>query len=114
VYYIAGRCRGEGGKQSVVGPRSLSLEFIRQFGNVCYANINNFYLAYAPRCDVEVPSDTGFTNFVDNNGWGTEVLAFNGVVVNNTGHAIRSEDMLVNTQNAFMFTSLSMARVGQS
>ena len=110
VYYIAGRCRGEGGLQSIVGPRSLAVEFLLKFGNVCLAGSNNFYLAYAPRCDVE--SADGLS-LIDTNQWGTEILSFSGVVVNNTGHAFRAEDMLVNSQNAFMFASMGMARITQ-
>lgn len=95
VFYVAGRARGEGSINRILGPRPVSLAFYQAYGNVCRANQNTLLFQVAQGCNA--PADTG----------SGLALALIGVVIPSITIAVQSpENMLVNEQLQLMYVAL--------
>jgi len=93
TYYIVGRTRGNANFGNIVGPAGASAAFIDKYGNACNAAGNNIQIKMGIGCG------------------GTAVVAsvnrtMKGVVIENIGWTMTSQDMIINERVDAMFSGL--------
>jgi len=92
TYYIAGRPQGNANAARILGPSRVVAAFYEAFGNVCNAAKNFLWFTFNQGCA----------------GPGAGRLSFrlNHVVLQSIGMSVSAQDMIINEQLAFFFTSL--------
>lgn len=94
AYMVAGRPRGDGSINCVVGPGALTDDFLIKYGNVCNAKDNTLSISFGASCG--------------GNNSNAKSITVTGVVITNVSDSVRSEDMIIS--EAIQFTFLSMTR----
>lgn len=94
VYYVAGRAQGNLSISEIVGPTAISLNFIRQFSDVCQAQNNNIDVGATLGCDKA--SATAFRYKVQ------------GCVITSIAASVQAQNVLVNQQLGMEFTALDL------
>lgn len=109
VYLVAGRARGDGGIQSVVGPGLLSVLFLRIYGNVCNAAGNTAEFSFGSNCywESSAPGSGQITGFGYANPTGlNNGVTLNGIVITGLNDSVRAEDMVISENINFLFLSM--------
>lgn len=89
LYYVGGRTAGSGATQRIIGPRKLSAEFYRTYGDVCNARTNT--LAFRASSGCVNPQVAAYTAHF--------------VVIQAVDVGVASTDLLINEALNFMFSS---------
>jgi hypothetical protein len=93
VYYVAGRPRGDGSIQSIVGPKQIQQAFYSTYGSVCNGLTNNVYINASVGCNGETTP-------------GNYNMQLTGVVLTNIGGQARAEDMVIGEALQYMYVAL--------
>jgi hypothetical protein len=92
TYYVAGRTRGNVNFGDVVGPAAVSAEFFNKYGNACQASQNALGINLSSGCGTSRGAALNFT--------------VKGVVIENVGWTMSSQDMVINERIDAMFSGL--------
>jgi hypothetical protein len=92
TYYIAGRPQGSASAARILGPSRLVAAFYSAFGNVCNAQNNFLTFSFNQGCNIAGPN--------------TLVFLLTYVVLQSVGMSVSAQDMIINEQLSFFFTSL--------
>jgi len=96
IYYVGGRTAGQGTLARVVGPALISRAFYRTYGDVCRAKTNTI--------QIEMTTDCSSAD-VTGNFQGRAAYTAKFVVITMVGLNIAAQDMLINEQVQYMFSS---------
>ena len=96
IYYVGGRTQGQSAIGRVVGPRSISAQFYRKYGDICEAANNSLNFAISTGCD--------------NGARVAYTCLF--VVITTIGISVAAADMLINEQVQMIFSSLRYDSLG--
>lgn len=92
TYYIAGRPQGNASAARILGPGRAVAAFYESFGNVCNVSRNYLWFEFNQGCQGE--------------GEGTLKFMLQHVVLQSVGMAVGAQDMIINEQLAFFFTTM--------
>jgi len=92
IYYVAGRPRGEGTMQSVLGPKPTTAAWFQRYGNVCLAWSNAFVFTGLAGCQ---------------GGIGDLMYVLIGVILLSVSDSVQAEQMMISENIQYMFASLS-------
>jgi len=107
IYYVGGRTEGRGTIQRIIGPRQVTTQFLRKFGDVCAAN-NNMEITLDTDCSSELNpfnQDAYLSPVAGTDGGISYVCYF--VVITSVGFAIAAQDMVINSDTQFMFSNFT-------
>lgn len=96
VYFVGGRTTGQGNLGRVIGPASVQEAFYTKYGDICQIQNNMLNFNFAGSCA------TGTANTGANYTCGL-------VCINTVGFNAAAQDMLVNEQVGFMFSTFNAA-----
>lgn len=99
TYYIAGRPQGNASAARILGPSRLVSAFYSAFGNICNASNNFLTFSFNQGCNIQGPN--------------TLVFLLTYVVLQSVGMAVAAQDMIINEQLSFFFTSLQATTIAQ-
>lgn len=102
TYFIAGRAQGTMSMARVLGPGIVTSQFYKSFGDVCLANQNHLALDVAAGCQPGGPGGTGAGSLVSSRMY----FLANNVLIQSLGLSVAAQDMIINEQLSFFFTSL--------
>ena len=91
IYYVGGRTAGQGTIARVVGPRAIAKEFYLTYGDICRAKTNTLHFSMAIGCGNEITSRASYSAHF--------------VVITQIGISTAAQDMLINEQLQYMFSS---------
>jgi hypothetical protein len=93
TYFIAGRAQGQGMLGRIIGPKILSANFYRKYGNVCNVDDNILRFKGAFGCGSKVTNQSG------------EIIA-SFVVLNNIALQVNAEQVVITENVGFMFAAM--------
>jgi hypothetical protein len=100
VHMVRGRSSGQGSMAQIYGPAKLQLAFLKTYGNVCNIKQNMLNIAIMNSCG-QTESGEGVTMSVKS------TITLSHVLVNSIAFSGSADNMLINQQVGFMFTSLA-------
>lgn len=96
IYYVGGRTNGDIGVDRVIGPKAISQNFYRTYGDMCRARSNTLNFSLESGCGF---SESGQRALVD--------YTCHFCVVTTVGVNVAAADMIVNESIRIMFSSLT-------
>lgn len=95
VYFVGGRTQGQGNLGRVIGPASVQLAFYTKYGDICNIQNNVLTFNFSGNC---AAGQTGASQASYTCGL---------TVVNTVGFNAQAQDMLVNEQVGFQFSTFN-------
>lgn len=102
IYYVGGRTSGELAVDRIVGPKTISAEFYKTYGDLCNARTNTLDLNIQTQC-------------VGSQGYYMSGVTYTAhmCVITSIGVTIAAQDMLINESLRIMTSNLQYEEYGQ-
>lgn len=91
-YFVSGHQEGDASMARVIGPKPVSSEFMRQYGDVC--NIQGNHITFVVKGDCSTKGG---------------MLKVTGVVITQVSYTVRAQDMVVNEQVSMLVAKVEPA-----